>query len=219
MITSEDTVILKWIKAGAICGIITSLIYPLLIFVQMPLIVTAVLAAAMGLLLSLASIGLYQMLKIYRKTVKLQIAVLFNVIAGVILNLMFMVQLTVREFMQGYIVQATNEYAKETYQMIWKSVDKVQLGMDLSWDVYLSVGTFLFALSMLSHPRFGKIFGWLGISFALLLISFNFISFPVPPGEAGLIDFGPAIGLWYLAVAIRILFSMKWVEGSLKQEK
>jgi len=218
MIAAESRVILNWIKVGVICGIITSLIYPLLNLVQMPLIPTAVLAAAMGLLLSLASIGLYQVLKLHRKTVKLQIAVLFNIIAGVLLNLMFMVQLTVREFMQSYIDQATNEYARETYQMIWKSVDKVQLGMDLSWDVYLSVGTFLFALSMLTHPRFGKIFGWLGMSFALLLIYFNFISFPVPPGEAGLIDFGPAIGLWYLAVAIRILFSLKWVEGTLQEK-
>ena len=218
MITSESRVILNWIKTGVICGIITSLIYPLLTLVQMPLILTAVLAAAMGLLLSLASIGLYQVLKLHRKTVKLQIAVLFNIIAGVLLNLMFMVQLTVREFMKGYIDQATNEYAQETYEMIWKSVDKVQLGMDLSWDVYLSVGTFLFALSMLTHPRFGKIFGWLGMSFALLLLYFNFFSFPVPPGEAGLIDFGPAIGLWYLAVAIRILFSLKWVEESLQKK-
>jgi len=218
MIQVQNKMTIQWIKLGIVCGILTTLIYPLLILVKMPIIITALLAAAMGLLLSLASIGLYQVLKLHRKTVKLQIAVLFNIIAGVLLNLMFMVQLTVREFMKGYIDQATNEYAQETYEMIWKSVDKVQLGMDLSWDVYLSVGTFLFALSMLTHPRFGKIFGWLGISFALLLLYFNFISFPVPPGEAGLIDFGPAIGLWYLAVAIRILFSLKWVEESLQKK-
>ena len=218
MIQVQNKMTIQWIKLGVVCGILTTLIYPLLILVKMPIIITALLAAAMGLLLSLASIGLYQVLKLYRKTVKLQIAVLFNIIAGVLLNLMFMVQLTVREFMKGYIDQATNEYAQETYEMIWKSVDKVQLGMDLSWDIYLSVGTFLFALSMLTHPRFGKIFGWLGMSFALLLLYFNFISFPVPPGEAGLIDFGPAIGLWYLAVAIRILFSLKWVEESLQKK-
>ncbi|MFN2126315.1 MAG: hypothetical protein ACK2TU_00505 [Anaerolineales bacterium] len=218
MIQVQNKMTIQWIKLGVVCGILTTLIYPLLILVKMPIIITALLAAAMGLLLSLASIGLYQVLKLHRKTVKLQIAVLFNIIAGVLLNLMFMVQLTVREFMKGYIDQATNEYAQETYEMIWKSVDKVQLGMDLSWDVYLSVGTFLFALSMLTHPRFGKIFGWLGMSFALLLLYFNFISFPVPPGEAGLIDFGPAIGLWYLAVAIRILFSLKWVEESLQKK-
>ncbi|MEJ2538056.1 MAG: hypothetical protein P8048_13570 [Calditrichia bacterium] len=218
MIQVQNKMTIQWIKLGVVCGILTTLIYPLLILIKMPIIITALLAAAMGLLLSLASIGLYQVLKLHRKTVKLQIAVLFNIIAGVLLNLMFMVQLTVREFMKGYIDQATNEYAQETYEMIWKSVDKVQLGMDLSWDVYLSVGTFLFALSMLTHPRFGKIFGWLGMSFALLLLYFNFISFPVPPGEAGLIDFGPAIGLWYLAVAIRILFSLKWVEESLQKK-
>jgi hypothetical protein len=218
MIQVQNKMTIQWIKLGVVCGILTTLIYPLLILVKMPIIITALLAAAMGLLLSLASIGLYQVLKLHRKTVKLQIAVLFNIIAGVLLNLMFMVQLTVREFMKGYIDQATNEYAQETYEMIWKSVDKVQLGMDLSWDVYLSVGTFLFALSMLTHPRFGKIFGWLGMSFAVLLLCFNFISFPVPPGEAGLIDFGPAIGLWYLAVAIRILFSLKWVEKSLQKK-
>ena len=217
MIPEQRKKTMQWIKLGAVCGIVTTLIYPLLIFVEMPAIVTTALAAVMGPLLILASIGLYQVIKVHKQTVTMQMAVLFNIIAGAILNLMFMVQLTVHQYMQGYLKEATNEYAKEMFRMIWKGVDKVPRGIDFSWDVFLSAGIFFFALNLLTHPRFGKIWGWLGMSFAILLIYFNFVSFPVPPGEAGLVDFGPAIGLWYLAVAIRVLFSMKWIEEALQQ--
>ena len=209
---------IQWIKLGVVCGIIATFIYPLLIFVEMPPMVTTILAAVMGPLLILASIGLYQVIKVHKKTVTTQMAVLFNIIAGAILNLMFMVQLTVRQYMQVYLKEATNEYAKEMFGMIWKGVDKVPRGIDFSWDVFLCAGTFFFALNLLTHPRFGKIWGWLGMSFAILLIYFNFVSFPVPPSEAGLVEFSPAIGLWYLAVTIRILFSMKWIEETFQQK-
>lgn len=208
----------RWVLVGATCGMIACIIYPALIFISLPKIVGVLLAAALGPLISISSIGLYHLIRIQKKSVSLQIATLFNIIAGLVINLMLMVQLAVREYMNNYLNEATNEYAREQILWIWKGVDKVQLGLDVSWDVFLATGTFLFSLNMLKHPRFGKIFGGVGVVLALLLLGFNFFTFPVPPAEAGLIDFGPMVGLWYLVVAYQSLRSLDWVEKNVTLE-
>jgi hypothetical protein len=46
------------------------------------------------------------------------------------------------------------------------------------------------------------------------LLVFNLSTFPKPPGDTGLIDVGPLVGLWYLAVALRIWSSMRWIEAA-----
>jgi hypothetical protein len=46
-----------------------------------------------------------------------------------------------------------------------------------------------------------KILPIAGVLVAVLLFTFNLASFPVPPSEAGSIDFGPIVALWYLALA------------------
>ena len=81
----------------------------------------------------------------------------------------------------------------------------------MSWDIYISIGTMLFALNMLRHPRFGRIVGGAGIVIGVLLLSLNLISFPVPPAEGGSIDLGPLVGVWYFVVAILMLRSLKWI--------
>jgi hypothetical protein len=45
-----------------------------------------------------------------------------------------------------------------------------------------------------------------------LLLATNLASFPEPPGDSRLIDLGPLVGLWYLIVALRIGWSLRWVE-------
>ncbi len=206
---------LRWIKTGAICGLLTTVIYPVLLLVKLPLLLTVILAVSMGLLLATGSIGLYHITKIFRKTVTLQLAVLFNILAGTLLNMMFMVQLTVRQYMGAYLNSATNDYSKEMILQVWKGVDKVQLGLDISWDSYIAVGTFLFALNLFRHPRFGVWFGGSGMIISVLLLALNYYSFPIPPAETGLIDVGPAVGLWYAATSIQALRSLEWARNTL----
>jgi hypothetical protein len=107
---------------------------------------------------------------------------------------------------------AADTATKATLEWIGKVVDKVQLGLDVSWDVFISVGTLLFALNMLKHPRFGKILGGIGALLAVLLLGFNLYTFPIPPANADLIDFGPFVGLWYLIVSIQTLRSLAWAK-------
>jgi len=40
----------------------------------------------------------------------------------------------------------------------------------------------------------------------------NLATFPTPPAEAHLVDLGPAVGLWYLAVSIQMWRSLGWAK-------
>ena len=214
--TKENVLTLTWIKLGALAGIIACVIYPLMIAVEMPRLLTVACAAAFGPLLSLASVGLYHLLKLHQKTVTTQIAAGANIIAGSIVNMMLIVQLAISYSMQDYLKNAGEEATKSTLEWIGKVVDKVQLGLDVSWDVFIAIGTLLFAVNMLNHPRFGKILGGAGALLAILLLGFNLYSFPIPPANANLIDFGPFVGLWYLVTSIQTLRSLAWAKNLLE---
>ncbi|MBI3587493.1 MAG: hypothetical protein HY088_10220 [Ignavibacteriales bacterium] len=208
--SNESATIREWIKVGVITGLAASIIYPVMIFVPLPKAVAVVLLCSFGPLLSIACVGLYHLLKIHRAGIKAQIAVVSNIIAGTLVTIMFIVQTAVNFSMEKYLATATDASIKDSLNMIWKVVDKVQLGLDISWDVYIAIGTFFFGMCMMDHPRFGKTFGSVGVLFALLLLAFNLATFPLPPANNGLVDMGPFVGLWYAAVSVQALRSIKW---------
>lgn len=212
--TSENALSLTWTKVGAIAGIVACVVYPLMIALDMPTLPTVVCAAAFGPLLSVASVGIYHLLKLHQKTVSAQIAAGANIIAGSIVNMMLVVQLAISISMRDFIAKATGAAEKSTLDLIWKAVDKVQLGLDVSWDIFIGVGTLLFAVNMFSHPRFGRILGGIGVLLAILLLIFNLYSFPIPPANADLIDFGPFVGLWYLIVSIQMVRAITWAKNT-----
>ncbi|MCW8961019.1 MAG: hypothetical protein OQK29_05600, partial [Ignavibacteriaceae bacterium] len=131
-----------------------------------------------------------------------------NIIAGVLVMTMLLVQIAIRS--------SRPEVIDEASVWIWKSINQVHLGLDVAWDVYIFFGTLLFAISMFRHPKLGKILSITGIIISVIMIILNAVSFPVPPANAGLIDLGPLIGLWYLVVTLFIIFNFKWVDEQLK---
>ncbi len=80
-------------------------------------------------------------------------------------------------------------------------LDHVHFGLDLSWDTFICLGTFLFGLAMLRRPGFGPVVGSAGMAIAVALYGVNFATFPEPPNESA-IDLGPLIGLWYAVVSV-----------------
>lgn len=203
-----------WIRVGAYAGLAASIVYPAMLLPWSPPVqVVVVLAVSFGLLFSTSALGGFHFIALNRKTVTLQLGTAFNVIAGTIVNLMLVIQLAVGEYMRRYLGEASEATSEETLRWIWRGVDKVQLGLDVVWDVYVCVGTFLIALNMISHPRFGKTFGYSGALIAAALLVLNLWTFPTPPGEAGLVDLGPLMGLWGLAVAIQIIRSFAWADA------
>lgn len=213
--TVEPRLTRTWIRLGIVCGLVTMVIYPVVLMVKMPGILLAALAGAFGPLLALASIGTYHFIALYRRTVTVQIAVLSNIIAGVLVNLMMITQLSVNLWMRSSPELALGGPSRQILDDAWKVVNQVQLGMDISWDIFIAVGTILFAVSMLRHPKLGRILGWTGILVGAGIFVTNFLTFPIPPSEGGLIDLGPVMGLWYLAVGIKLILSLKWVDERL----
>jgi hypothetical protein len=203
---NNNYIIYNWIKVGIICGFLVSIIYPALLFVS-DLLLAVILASSMGILLSLASVGLYYFIRIHKEDITSKIALISNILAGAILTQMFLVQLA--------ITTSKPETLDEPVKSIWITINHIHYGLDVAWDVYIFLGTFLFAISIFKHPKLGKIFAVAGILISLLMIVTNLISFPIPPTE-DYIDFGPLIGLWYLGVTIKIAVSKKWVLEKIK---
>lgn len=158
----------------------------------------AVLWVRLGVIggLAAASVGLFHFLGLSRESVASQLGMLFNLLASALVSAMFFVQLAAG-------MAPGEEKPAAGLGAVW-------LGLDVAWDVFISFGTFCFALAGWRHPRFGPKVAVPGLAIAGALLVLNLGAFPTPPGEAGLLDLGPAVGLWYLAVTIRILGSLPW---------
>ncbi len=212
---TDHSIDITWIKIGIIAGFLTTIIYPLLIFAPMPKLLSVILIFAVGPLLSISSVGLYKFVQLHRKTVSLQIAVVSNIVAGTLFCVMLVVQMALRLPMLDHIERTGDESVREIVKWIWN----VDLGLDLSWDLYIALGTFFFALNMLRHPKLGKVVGGIGILVTVAMLGFNICTFPDPPAEAGLLDLGPFVGLWYLVVTILVLRSFKWAKNILSENE
>lgn len=195
----------NWVRNGMIALIIGDLAY---VFAAAPLglphQVVLLFGFAFGPLLSLAFVGFYYFFSLHTKSVAIQASVIFGVIAGTVVNMMLVVQSAVR-------LTIPSE-ARAGLGLAWDGLNMIQLGLDVSWDIYLSAATMLLGIAMVAHPRFGKIWGGLTIAIGAALLVVNLVTFPIPTAAAGSIDLGPVMGIWYLMIAIRVLTSLKWVD-------
>ena len=97
----------------------------------------------------------YYFIQIYKKTIASKIALFSNIIAGALLTQMFLVQLAIKS--------SKLKLVEESSKWIWNSFNHIHYGLDVAWDVYIFLGTFLFAISIFRHPKMGKIFSIVGI--------------------------------------------------------
>jgi len=186
----------QWAIVSIVTGVLTVVAYALFSIISGPFKLGVILVCAFGPLLATASMGLYHVLTETGNPITLQLAVVFNVLGAAIFTMMGLVQLSVHSQIE------TLSQSSEIPSALPAAVDAVQLGLDVAWDVFISLGTLLFALIMFRDPRFGWIIGSLGVLIALALLVLNLSTFPIPPANKNLIDLGPLLGLWYLVVTI-----------------
>ncbi len=198
-------IIRQWAIVSIMTGMGAVVSYTLLSILSGPYTAIVILASAFGPFLAAASLGLYHVLAESGNPVVLQLAVLFNVVGAAIFTMMLLVQLAI-----GHQIQSLGEEA-QNLPALRTSLVGVQLGLDVAWDVFISLGTLLFAISMLGDTRFGWILGGAGILIAAALLILNVWTFPTPPAAKNLIDLGPLVGIWYLAVTIMLI---RWLMKS-----
>ena len=189
----------QWALVSIITGIGAVLTYTLITILSGPYVAIVILASAFGPLLAAASLGLYHVLAESGNPVILQLATMFNILGAAAFTMMALVQLAIQ-----YQLQSLGEGA-ENLAALRTSLVGVQLGLDVAWDIFISLGTLLFATSMVRDARFGWIIGIVGILIAIALLVLNLWTFPIPPAEKNFVDLGPLLGIWYLITTILMI--------------
>jgi hypothetical protein len=139
------------------------------------------------------------------------------VVAGVIVNLMAVIQDVQFTVLGRQIREAGDPAIADVLERVLWGVNVVQSGLDVSWDIFASVGTVMLALSLTRHPAFGRIWSALGASVAAAALALNLATFPASPADAGLVDLGPGVGAWYgVTLVLFLRFLPRLEEDSLR---
>lgn len=197
----------RWIQTGIVAGLAAAILY-LSAWLPLPAGIRRLAFFFFGVLLIPSVIGLYHYFEQDGKKVTLQLASAFGMISGVLVNLTAVVQATIRLHMRDYITNAHDQESEDIIRWIWRGLESVQLGMNVSWNMFILSSMILFSLVVFSHKAFGKVFGIIGLTLAVFTLLLNLHTFPIPPGAVygKFWDFMPLCGLWFLCVYIRILW-------------
>jgi hypothetical protein len=200
------------LRLGVVCGALAVVAYALTQAVSLPLRPALVLVCSFGPLLAIGSAGLWELLRLHRRTATLDIGLVANLAAGVAVTLMFLAQLGLKAWFDAGLGGSAQQVSPEVAEAAFQAGNGIQLGLDMAWDVFLAIGTAMLAWNMRQHPRFGRAYAVTGLLLAIALIGFNLAAFPENPGRAGWIDVGPLIGGWYLWVTLRMAASLRWAQ-------
>lgn len=158
--------------------------------------------SAFPILSIIYSYGLYHFIAAEREGVANRLAFLFAVAAFTTVLAMIVVQLAIG----AGIGEITKGLDEQTSKVLRRGLRMVDLGLDVAWDML--IGTALVSLGAAVWRRGGLGPGWeipsavLGIA----LIGLNAATFPWPPGDRGLFDVEPFVGVFVLALAVRLAF-------------
>lgn len=199
----------SWARLASISGIFGILCYFFAAFVPLPDTLARLLIFAFGPALVISFLGVYHTFAVHRDGIILQVACLFGILAGFALTIMLVVQVGNNMVRADLLATADSEAIKENIKVAWGAANRVQYLVDVVWDIFITGALMLLGVVLLSHPRFGKIWGGSGILINFALLVLNLYSFPYPPGESGYVDLGPLAAIWMFAVFVRIFF-IKW---------
>lgn len=191
-----------WKRAFVGFGLVTVAAYLAVALRLLPMPALRVLFISVGPFMAIAIYAMGQWLALERDSVALRLAILLHVVAAAFVSAMALIQNVNIAFMRPRILAAPDDARREVLKAVFHGVDGVQLGLDLAWDLWLTVGAIFLAVALLRHPGFGRVIGWSGIAAATVVLALNLWTFPVPPDQAGWVDAGPVLALWYLAVII-----------------
>ncbi len=200
-------------KIGAIAGILSIIFYfAAAILPFIPDSVSRLLGFTFPLLWIIAFMGLYSFLKRESHTPTLEIAYLFGIIGAAIACSFIVVQQANLIWHATAMEAANSEDAKSLLRASFKGANRVQAGLDVAFDIFITISWFLFGINIAKSYNFNKLLGWIGCLISAGLFTLNMVTFPTAPADAGLLDLGPFLGLWALIVFCwfaRILFKNK----------
>ncbi len=194
------------VLTGAICGITATLIYLVWSFLPLLPMLNLFFHFAFGPLVIVGTLGVAAFLERAGSILAAPLAKVFGVVAGAFFTGMRVVQSSNLSYINRFIREAESQATKDDFGRAFDTVFTVQLGLDVCWDLFISLATILFGVALLRVNNLARVLGLFGILAGAALLVLNLYTFPVPPREAGLFDIGPAVGLWFLLVSAWLLF-------------
>ncbi len=199
---NEDN-IKSWTRIGIAAGIVACFVYPVMTLVDLPRIPQLILGGSFGPAFVIASIALAQILQVRRNKPTVKLAAIFNSLAGSLVTAMIIVQLSI-------IYSTVPSLDGNLNDLVRHKVWDVVLGLDVSFDIFIGLGTLFFAINLIYDKRFGKTIGWTGIFVSIVpLLGANIYYFPDPPYTHGFPHVGIFTGLWYLGVVFLMIRSAR----------
>lgn len=212
--TNSESFTRSMARAGAVAGITAVSAYFGAAFLPLPDAVGLLLAFAFGPLLGISFLGLFHQIATHRDGPALRFGVAFGLMAGVAVTTMLVIQVGNNMFLETQLAAAESEAIKEAARLVHRSVNRVQMLVDVVWDVFICGAGMFIGWAMLRHPVFGRIFGWTGIVASALLLYLNLDTFPMPPAAAGSVDLGPLVAIWFFIVFIRSFWVTRKVQAT-----
>ena len=191
--------------AGSACGVAAVAAYFGAAFLPLPGNLGRLLAFAFGPLLALSFLGLYHVLADRADGPALRFGVVLGILAGATVTVMLCVQMGNNMLRVEQLADADTEAAREVARLVHRAVNRVQMLIDVAWDVFICGAGGLIAFAMLKHPRFGWIWGGTGIAASVALLYLNLDTYPRGPAYAGSVDLGPLLAVWFMVVYAWIL--------------
>lgn len=188
--------------AGGLCGAAGTLCYLAAAFVPMPDNLSYAAAMCWPVLSIVFSWAIRETIASSRDGAANRLAFVFGCIAFATVASMISIQLAVRQGIAEYAADPGADAA--LFDAVRKGSRMVDLGMDVAWDWFIGASLFLLGIAIAGDARFGRAWGALSSGFGLALVVLNTITFPWPPDTRGLFDIGPFIGIFIIALSVRL---------------
>lgn len=205
----ENSVDRKIVDVGLYGGLFASVLFPLWSSIDLPLQLNMILHFAFGPLLVIAFMAIYTLLRHYHDSLGNRIGAVFGAIAGVVFCCMTVVQFSNVQWIRSQIADTSDKLIKQELQRNLTSVFSVQLGLDIVWDIFITLATVLMGVAIYRISKFCSVYGMLGILLGASTLVLNLYTFPVPPRDAALIDLGPLVGAWFCGLTIYFIIMVK----------
>lgn len=82
-------------------------------------------------------------------------------------------------------------------------LNSIHLGMDIAFDIFYSIGIMFVSVGFITENLY-SVLGWYGVTISILLLTFNLITFPIPPKDMGLFDLGVFTVIWWFILILKV---------------
>ncbi len=146
-------------------------------------------------------VGLSKLLQASGPSRSATLAATFGVAGFVILAAVSVVQGSVFAGMGEQYAKLTSDADKNAAVAMFRALRRIDLGLDFTWDIFISSSMILFSVSMLRNLHFGKLWGIGGLLIAAFLFGRDLWSAPHPSDP----DLSFLALIWIAAVGIQML--------------